>query len=288
MIPVDLNSPIERKRIAQLILQDIDEYCSTTYDDGHRNHLGVSQIGHVCSRNLFNVFRWIYHKKQPGRMQRLFNRGHREEARFVEWLTGVGFEVKQYEDTGKQMRISDCKGHYGGSLDGQLLPPERYNLPKDLLLCEFKTNGTGPAFAKLKQDGVAKAKPQHYAQMSSYGKYRGFNFAVYLCINKNDDDIHIEIVPLDWQLAEQLTLKANDIIFAEVPPAKFAFSEAVLECKFCDFVGQCHRGEPVEKNCRSCINSRPVDNAQWKCLLYNNIIPPDFIPKGCDSWKAIV
>ena len=285
--PVDLSIELNRKFLADRIKSDIDNYCAEAYDDGHRNHLGASQIGHICSRYLFNTFRWVSHKKHTGRMQRLFNRGHLEEARFIEWLKGIGFEVKDVDDNGKQLRIISSMGHFGGSLDGQGIPPEAYNVSEPMLL-EFKTQGTGSGFEKLKSEGVKKVKPVHYTQMCIYGKHYGLRFALYCCINKNDDDLHIEVVTLDWQLAEQQEAKATDIIFATIPPEKFAFSEAVFECKYCDFVGICHRGESAEKNCRSCINSVPVANGEWRCKLYDLIIPEDFIKKGCEQWASIV
>ena len=284
---IDLNSPLERKALANKIKADIDNYCATTYDSGHREHLGASLIGHPCSRYLFNTFRWVKHTKHSGRLQRLFNRGHREEARFIEWLRGIGFTVEDLTPEGNQQRITAVMGHFGGSLDGQANAPINYDIA-DKFLLEFKTSGTGSGFEKLKTEGVKKVKPQHYAQMCIYGKNHQLHFAIYCCINKNDDDLHVEVVALDWALADQLETKAEDIIRATVPPEKFAFSEAVFECKYCDFVGICHRGEQVEKNCRSCINSVAIDNGKWYCRLYENTIPDEFIKQGCEQWKAIV
>ena len=285
--PLDLTIELNRKFLSNKIEADIDAYCAEAYDGGHRNHLGASLIGHICSRYLFNNFRWVHHKKHSGRLQRLFNRGHREEARFIEWLKGIGFTVQDLNVDGKQYRVVSSMRHFGGSLDGQGMVPARYNV-NAIMLYEFKTHGTGSGFEKLKKDGVKKTKPQHYGQMCVYGKNYGLRFALYCSINKNDDDLHIEVITLDWQLAEQLEAKATDIIFATIPPEKFAFSEAVFECKYCDYVGICHRGESAEKNCRSCINSVPIADGEWHCKLYNNTIPKDFIPKGCDKWIAIV
>lgn len=219
-------------------------------------------------------------------MQRLFNRGHREEARFIEWLRGIGFEVWDVTDSGEQHRVKAVRGHFGGSLDGINRAPERYRITEPML-CEFKTNGTGSGFTKLKEQGVAVAKPKHFAQMSIYGRSYGFKYALYLCINKNDDDIYVEIVELDWRLADDLLRKADEIISAEIAPPKIAFNEAFFECKYCAFVGICHRGDAPERNCRSCINAKAVDNGEWFCQVYGSNIPSDFISKTCDSYRAI-
>lgn len=276
----DLSVPHNRKALARTILENIDNYCAKTYDSGHRDHLGASMIGDVCSRKLWYVFRWAKRERFDGRRQRLFNRGHKEEARFIEWLRGVGFIIEA-EENGKQYRITSEFGHFGGSLDGFATAG---NIK---LLLEFKTSGTGSGFTKLREDGVKKSKPNHFAQMSIYGKNYKFQYAIYCCINKNDDDLYIEVVELDWRLAEQLEAKAHDIITSPITPPKFSYSEATFECKYCNFAGICHRNEPVEKNCRSCVFACPIQGGLWACNKYNQTIPKDFISKGCDSYEAI-
>lgn len=90
---INLKAPGMAKQSARLISEAIDAYCKTEYDDGHRWHLGASLIGDDCKRKLWYVFRWCYREQFDGRMQRLFNRGHREEERFIEWLEGIGCKV---------------------------------------------------------------------------------------------------------------------------------------------------------------------------------------------------
>jgi hypothetical protein len=93
---VDLAAPGVAKALARRVLADIDEYCVRTYDGGHRSHLGASLIGDPCQRKLWLQFRWTYREPTDGRKQRLFNRGHREEARFIEWLKGIGATVYEH------------------------------------------------------------------------------------------------------------------------------------------------------------------------------------------------
>lgn len=283
---VDLSVPGVRSHVAGQILADIDAYCQKTYDGGHRKHLGASLIGHECERYLYNVFRWMKHEKFSGRMLRLFNRGHREEERFVEWLRGIGFQVWEVDAEGNQFRVKACHGHFGGSLDGVNQAPERYRINEPMLL-EFKTMGTGAGFTALKAKGVAMCKPQHFAQMSTYGKFYGFKYALYMCINKNDDDIHVEIVELNWNVGEDLLRKAESVILAQTPPPRIAENEAFLSCKYCPFVGICHRGEAPERNCRSCSFARPAENGEWYCGNHNAVIPSEFIPNACDAYRAL-
>ena len=290
-----LAAPGKRAELARLILKDINEYCEATYNDGHRNHLGASLIGNDCSRYLWNVFRWLSAENFDGRMLRLFQRGHLEEQRFTEYLTGIGAQVVEFQPDAdgnsnkgeQQYRIKAVMGHFGGSLDGQIMLPERYGVPFGML-GEYKTKGTGRGFAKLKENGVKLEAPQHYAQMSMYGRAYGYKYALYMCVNKNDDDLHVEVVELDWTLGEELERKAYDVITAQVPPQKIAETPAYFVCKYCHFSDICFKGGAVEKNCRSCINASAVDGGNWYCTVFSDVIPSDFIKQGCDKHTPIV
>jgi hypothetical protein len=285
---LNLSDPADRKKLEDLLSEDVDQFCSTYYEQGHRNHLGASELGEECWRKLWYGFRWTKQEKFDGRMMRLFNVGHSAEPRFVTYLRGIGFEVKEFDENGKQFRISGAMGHYGGSLDGMCKAPAKYELSEDLVfLNEFKTNGTGAAFDKVEKEGVAKAKPRHYAQMSQYGYKMGLRFGLYLIENKNDSNLTFKIVELDWNLGAQLEKKAEQIIFAKEPPPRISENPAFFNCKFCHQVKICHNNARVDVNCRSCRHAEPIENSQWKCNNYGMVIPSDFIPKGCEHHFGI-
>jgi len=287
---LNLSNPKDREKLEQLIADDVELFCQEYYESGHRNHLGASEVGENCWRKLWYGFRWVKQERHSGRMLRLFNVGHSAEPRFITYLRGIGFEVKEFEDVEnkKQFRISGAMGHYGGSLDGMCKAPARYELDSDLvLLNEFKTNNTGKGYTEVAELGLAKAKPKHFAQMSQYGYAKGLRYGLYMIENKNDSDITFKIVELDWNLGKQLASKAEQIIFAKEPPARISENPAMFDCKFCNYQGICHRGETPEKNCRSCRNAVPTENAQWGCMLHNALIPEDFIKQGCNEWLPI-
>jgi len=284
---LNLSIPTDREKLEELLSEDLDKFCQTFYEQGHRNHLGASELGEECWRKLWYGFRWVKLDWHDGRMMRLFNVGHSAEPRFVSYLRGIGFEVKEFDTDGKQFRISGAMGHYGGSLDGLCKAPSHYQLSEDIVfLNEFKTNGTGKGFDEVEDKGVAKAKPKHYSQMSQYGYKYGIKYAIYMIENKNDSNITIKIVELDWNLGAQLEKKANDIIFSKEAPPRISENKSFFNCKYCHLAGICHDGEKPEKNCRSCRNAMPTENAEWKCSLHG-IIPEDFIKKGCDAWLPI-
>lgn len=316
--------------IAAKIKADIDAYCERVYNEPEpRWHLGASEIGHECSRYLWYKFRWFRHEYFSARNGRLFNRGHREEARMQEFLRETGFELRsdtpqvlhhhpesdsyfygytfnpgddlvsdvtdspQHQSLAAQRniqklqeRISDHQGHFGGSLDDMAFNL-KYELPHPVL-CEFKTSGTGARkFGDLLERGVRLAKPVHWAQMCVYGFKRALNFAIYMCINKNDDDLHIEFVELDHNLGSLMVQRAGDIIWSQLPPERCSSNPAYWLCKFCVMRGPCWQQELPNKNCRSCRFAKPDKDAQWYCGKYQNIIPRDFVPKGCDSWEPL-
>jgi hypothetical protein len=285
----DLTDHLERKRIVLEIHKDVDAFCKREFEEDARTHLGASIIGHDCKAYAWNTFRWVKFEEFTGRMLRLFNRGHEEERRFIRWLVGAGFTVHEIDpESGKQFKIVGVMGHFGGSLDSILYAPVKYNINEPLAwLGEFKTHND-KSFKSLKKDGVTKSKPQHFRQMCSYGRAYGFKYALYCAVNKNDDELYFEIVPLDYRQADDLFRKAEGIITAQNQPPKIAQTETFITCKMCDFKGICHRKELPTKNCRSCVNAIAIDNAEWGCKLFQSVIPKDFIPQGCDNWKPII
>lgn len=286
---INLSNKDDREKLEEIIEQEINEFCVKLYDDGeHRNHLGASIIGSPCSRQLWYTFRWCQRETFDGRMHRLFNVGNEAEPRFIKYLKGIGFEIETIDpNTGKQFRMSGVNGHYGGSVDGRAKAPERFNLNKDLIfLAEFKTSNTA-RFGKVATEGVAKAKPDHYAQACQYGYKFNLDYCLYLIENKNDSDITVKIFEIDKNYGQVLEKKAEDIIYAKVPPARISEQPSYFECKYCDYANICHRNDPVEKNCRSCKFGVPIENAQWGCTRYNQIIPEEFIKSGCDLHLSI-
>lgn len=276
----------QRKQLAERIKADINAACVALYDEGvARSHLGASEIGETCNRRLVYSFRWMHREQFDGRMLRLFNRGHKEEDRFIEWLKAIAAKVWAETEDGKQYRIKS-DGHFGGSLDGISVLPyaELQNLP---FLTEFKTHND-KSFTKLVANGVTQSKPRHYAQMCVYGEDYGFDYAIYFAINKNDDDIYVEVVALDPAYGRRLRSKAEAVTAATHLPARIAATSAFSDCKFCPMSGICHNGEAVDVNCRSCQHSIAKTDGTWFCQQWNATIPKDAILAACQNWSAFV
>ena len=258
-----------------------------TTPGGHRPHLGASVIGHACERYLWLLFRWAGAEAFDGRMLRLFDTGHRAEARFVEELRGIGCEVHDVDEFGQQFRVTEIAGHFGGSMDGAALGlPEA---PKTWHCIEFKTHSQ-KSFDELVKKKVRGAKPQHWAQMQVYMGLAGMDRAMYLAENKNTSEVYSERVEFDLVEFTALLERARRIITAGSPPPRLSEDAAWFECKWCNFHSQCHGQAVPEVNCRTCAHSTPrvdVDGGLWHCALEDVRIDAEAQRTGCNGHRFI-
>ena len=275
---MDISHLMEKKNAATLI----DQHMAETQGGPHRPHLGASIIGRKCERELWYTFHWCTDKMHGGRLLRLFRRGQNEEEIFVSDLESIGCEVYDVDPmTGEQFRISDCNGHFGGSLDGLGKGiPEAPDKPHVL---EFKTHGD-KSFKKLVKEGVEKSKPEHLAQMQIYMYKKNIDRALYMAVNKNDDSLYVERFKLKKKVAKELIEKASRIIASDKPPAGISKDPSWFECKFCDHSDVCHTETLPAVNCRTCVYAEPVEDAKWTCHKWNKIIPGhEEQLAGCDK-----
>lgn len=250
--------------------------------ESFRSHMGASLIGQECGRKIWYGHHWTTKPKFSGRILRLFNRGHLEEGRFIALLLMIGAQVYQQDENGKQFRISHANGHFGGSGDGVVV-----NIP-DLAegqqaLCEFKTHGD-KSFKELKEKGVREAKFEHYVQMNMYMRKMGIPIALYMAVNKNDDELYGEILYVNTQLSDEFLARAELLIASDKPPKRINESPGFYKCRFCDERPVCHLDAVPDLNCRTCTFSKPADDAQWYCSMRQINISKEIQLTGCDGY----
>lgn len=250
-------------------------------EEAFRSHLGASLIGRECDRELWYNFHWAKRPHFSGRIMRLFNRGHLEEARFVALLLMIGCQVWQMDSTGKQFRISDHGGHFGSALDSVVQGLPEY--PTEPILAEFKTHGD-KSFQKLKKEGVRSSKPEHFVQMQIYMRKMGLNRALYLAVNKNDDELYAEYIELMPEIADQYIDRAGRIIYIKQAPKKINQSPGFFKCKFCDMSSICHTDAPIAKNCRTCQFAEARPNGSWFCQGYGIELTKEMQLSGCQNY----
>lgn len=250
-----------------------------------RSHMGASQIGGKCARQIWYGFHWVTEPDFPGRVLRLFNRGHLEEGRFIALLLMIGCQVYQQDNEGNQYRISHAGGHAGGSGDGIVvglpdLPPGT------AALSEFKTHGE-KSFNDLKKNGVRQSKHEHYVQCNVYARKMGLDISFYLAVNKNTDELYAELLPLDIETADRFLDRMDKLVFMQEAPQKISQSPSWYECKFCDFRNVCHKKKPPAINCRTCIHANPEPDGTWSCNVGFGAVEIDTDAQlaACDKWE---
>ena len=251
----------------------------------HRPHMGASLIGHQCHRYIWLTWRWVLKPEFSGRILRLFSTGQREESRLIEELRGIGATVWDRDpDSGDQFRVSACNGHFGGSLDGigKGLP----EAPKSACVLEFKTHND-KSFNELCNKKVQVAKPQHYDQMTVYMGLMEIDRAMYMGVNKNNDDVYCEWVSFDKDHFKVLIDRAQSLISQTSSPEPMSHDPSYYICKMCSFHQHCHGGVAAEVNCRTCCHSSPGENAAWTCGHHKKQIDDKTQRAGCEDHLLI-
>lgn len=275
------------------VFPHMDDAYRSEAEDGFRAHLGASLLGGKCARALWYGFRWHTKANFGGRTLRLFNRGHLEEARFIAMLLTIGVQVYQQDVNGKQFRISDLGGHLGGSGDGVAIGVPDVPDGQPCLL-EFKTHGDS-SFQKLKKEGMRSAKFEHYVQMNTYMRKMGIAVGLYMAVNKNDDELYAEIVPLESALADEMLDRGRKVIMMREPPAKLSNSPGWFDCKWCDHKPVCHLSHPPARNCRSCKHSYAYEDGTWRCNVptqpdgsgADRVLDKAAQLAGCDQYEVV-
>ena len=233
-----------------------------------RPHLGVSMIGHHCERYIWLSFRWAVAEQFPGRILRLFRRGHMEEVTAIADLRAIGVTIDHCLDD--QLRIS-YGSHVSGSPDGLITG----GLPESSKphLLEIKTHGD-KSFKQLLAQGLKESKPQHYAQMQvgmmGLKVERGFYYAV----NKNTDEIYTERIKIDQPLAQKYIDRGQRLATEEMIPPPISADPTWYQCKMCPAHSFCHEKKDIERrNCRTCFFSTPKSDGKWHCDFYSSEIP---------------
>jgi CRISPR/Cas system-associated exonuclease Cas4 (RecB family) len=261
-----------------------------------RPYLGASAIGKPCLRQHWYSFRWSKPAEFSGRLYRVFQSGHLQEPRIYNDLKAIGCTVYDMDPTtGRQWTFVEptSGGHFQGNADGIVtgLP----QAPKSPHVLEIKT-ASDKMYKEMQKFGVKKAKPEHYAQMQMYMKWSidqfkedGCRKAIYIVVNKDNDDIYTERLEFDKDEAQAIIDKALAVITATEPPVGISNDPSWYECKFCDYHSICHGTDVPVPTCRSCAHVTPEmdGKARWSCSVHQNDLPVIKQREGCDSHRYI-
>lgn len=230
-----------------------------------RPYLGMSQLGEECWRKLWYYFRWCEYSEYDGRVQRIFNTGHKAEADMIRDLESIGVETWDTldEQAGFMAVDSHCQGHGDGMARNIPIAPKTDHL------LEFKTS-SDKYFKELVKKGIIASKPTHYAQMVLYMFFKKVTRGLYMVYNKNTSAYYTERIHADNTYAKDLLRKAEDIITSETVNAFSKIGNGTpsfFKCKFCNFSDICHNDAPPVKTCRTCTSVNLLPEGKWGCGL---------------------
>lgn len=247
-------------------------------DDWESVGVPAGEIGVECDRAIWLAFRRAsVPEKIDWRKRRIFERGNIEEERLIGLLELAGFTVSD-----QQARVRGAGGHLRGKIDGQVIGlPEA---AKTMHVVECKSSNA-EKFRKLVKEKVQKAMPLHYATMQFYMHKRGLDRCLYICSNKDDEDIHTERVYLDVEAAMRAEARIERIIASPEPPSRLCTKRDDFRGMFCRQAAVCWGEEMPRSHCRSCIHSTPLmdGNAGWDCARWSKPLSLDEQDAGCPA-----
>ena len=263
-----------------------------TYDERRvpwiRMHIGGSDIGKKCDRQIWLGFHHAQtvEKIEPRKL-RLFDTGHREEARVIDDLRRAGYQVwdRDPENPEKQISFTSLDGHMVVNLDGIMLGV--YEAPDKPHVLEVKSMAAKYMNA-LEKSCVEKEHPKYWDQCQTAMGASGIDRCIFIAVCKDDDRIYEERIKFDPERYRVLMLRAQFIRDAETAPDRISRDPTWWECKLCPVLAMCHGSKIPEKNCRSCVHSSPGPAGTWTCGRDLPMVPTCgehlYRPSMLDQW----
>ena len=257
-----------------------------------RQYLGVSYIGD-CARKA--AYRHSIVGGEPFNANTLkrFADGHRTEDLIIERLRmapGVTV-IDRDPDTGRQIEVSDHKGHFLGHLDGETFGI--YQAPATPHVLEIKCTGDKKfaEFLKLKAKVGEKStlrewNETYYGQHQVYMMYRGRTRGYMVVASAGGRRWASCRTEFNREAAEFYVERARQIIFErDRLPDRISENRDYWLCRFCEFREVCHLGAAPVRNCRTCVWSEPVDNGAWRCRFYDRLLSFSEQQAGCEQQR---
>lgn len=244
------------------LIQAIDDKFASSQVSTQRKHIGISSIGNACDRALWYAFNHCLTVQHDGRLLRLFGFGHQIENEMADLLRSVGWKVlTENPRTKQQWAVQDPdNAYFSGSLDGVAVSPADVVFdgvsPSDAHVIDFKTSND-KSFHTFVKKGLIEWNYKYYCQLQCYMGFshqlgRPINKGMLFAINKNNHELHYEIVEFSQAVFDACRSKAEMIVISENIPAKASEDAKSMICRFCDYKDICHNGRIAEPSCRNC------------------------------------
>lgn len=236
-----------KKSTSEIITNLIGEGLRKHDNQAPRNYLGASAIGGPCERQI----QYEYTHTPPDEPLSLtqqqygvFAAGHWYEDRTIEELRAAGFTVvtRRRDGTG-QIGFTSAGGRFKGHCDGVIAGgPDGFQYPA---LFEHKALGQ-KSFTQVKKEKVRTAKPEYAAQIAIYQAYLELtdNPAFFVARHRDTQELYVELVPFDGELAQRMSDRAARVIQASEAGetlSRHTNDQAHFVCRFCKYAQRCWR-----------------------------------------------
>ena len=249
-----------------------------TFKDLPRHYLGMSQLGHVCSRYLWLYFRWADKIEHTHRKMRIFQAGHDSEEIIVNDLRRVGVIVEN-----QQTELSHCDGYILGHTDGTV-----YNLPdmEDHHIVLEAKSAKNSSWKGWQKNGVKRHNKEYYCQSQVYMNKFGLDLALFIVLNKDTSELLFEFVAYDKIAAEALLDRGEDIVYSPVPPKGINTDPTYYVCGWCEFKEVCHEHKAFSVTCRTCEHI-VLNNGNWYCDLRHEDRNLEQQKEACQEYEML-
>ena len=244
-----------------------------------REYIGMSGLAGPCARKIWYDFHWSYDRMITKRLERIFARGSHEEPRIISDLQDagiiIGFCLKN------QIELVDSTGHIKGHPDGIA-----NNVPgaeKTTHLLEIKTMNN-KRFNDYVKKGLKITNPTYWGQVHMYMGEQKLTRCLFVVTNKDNEERHYERIKYDKDVHKECMSIGFNILTSEFAPKKIG-ELTWFECKMCDARDICHKGAPINRNCRTCKNVNIEQEGKFSCELYGHWLDKEDQILGCGDYE---
>lgn len=248
---LDFNHGVKPTDFAGTFTAIIDEAMQAeNAQQKRRTYLGGSRLAEECARKLQYEYTGAAKSRDfPGRILRIFERGHSGESLMIRRLRLAGFEMVTEKPDGGQLGFKTAwdrktkthriRGHYDGVITKA---PEGFDLAVPCIW-EHKVLGA-KGWRALVKHGLEKQYPVYAGQVATYQAYAELtdNPALFTAENADSGEVHPVLVPFNAKLAQECTDRGVQVLQAveqgEMLPRPYP-DEDFFKCKFCDYREGC-------------------------------------------------
>ena len=210
------------KLIDQAIMKEVGE-------QSPRSYMGASGLGEPCDAKLWFSYKFPKTIDDP-RIHRIFHLGHNLEEVMIKYIRSAGVTLHTHDEDGNQFGFKD--GIIAGHIDGVI------ELPDGPMLIEFKTFNT-KRFGAFKKSGVKESDPKYYTQVQIYMGKMGLNNCLFMGMDKNDCNIHLEIINHDPIEEHWAVNRGKEIGNRNERPDRKYGHKSNFNCKMCSYRQEC-------------------------------------------------